>query len=89
MQLFKEKGLVSKARVDMGKPRLMRQEIPMLGKESRVIDELLTTGKGALFQITCVSLGNPHCIIFVDNLDGIDVAKWGKRLNGILCFRKG
>jgi len=80
VQLFKEKGLVSKARVDMGKPRLMRQEIPMFGKESQVIDELLTTNKGASFQITCVSLGNPHCIIFVDDFDGIDVAKWGKEI---------
>lgn len=80
VQLFKEKGLVSKARVNMGKPRLMRQEIPMLGNETRVIDELLTTGKGASFQITCVSLGNPHCVIFVDNFEGIDVAKWGEEI---------
>ena len=80
VQLFKEKGLVSKAKVDMGKPRLMRQEIPMLGKESRVIDELLTTKKGTSFQITCVSLGNPHCVIFVESFDKIDVTKSGEEI---------
>ena len=42
IQLFATNGKVSSARVNMGKPRLMRSEIPMLGKETQVIDEILT-----------------------------------------------
>ena len=121
VQLFTTNGKVSSARVNMGKPRLMRSEIPMRGKETQVIDEILTIsvtahphlnlprqgggiqgnneyspplvggvsacpvpdtrGGGELlpiseersFRITCVSMGNPHCVIFVDNFDKIDL----------------
>lgn len=80
IQLFTENGKVSKARVNMGSPRLMRSEIPMLGKETQVIDEVLTIDKEASFRITCVSMGNPHCVIFVDNLDKIDIQKYGPEI---------
>ena len=77
IQLFTENGKVSRAKVDMGRPRLMRSEIPMIGKETQVIDEILTTSNGASFRVTCVSMGNPHCVIFVDNFDTIDIEKHG------------
>ncbi|MBI2471626.1 MAG: diaminopimelate epimerase [Planctomycetes bacterium] len=77
IQLFTTNGKVSSARVNMGKPRLMRSEIPMLGKETQVIDEKLTLGDGTSFNITCVSMGNPHCVIFVDTFDNIDLTKHG------------
>ncbi len=80
IQLFSENGKVSKARVTMGKPRLMRSEIPMLGKETQVIDEILTINKDASFRITCVSMGNPHCVIFVDNFDKVDIQKHGQEI---------
>jgi diaminopimelate epimerase len=77
IRLFATNGKVSGARVNMGKPGLMRSEIPMLGKETQVINELLTIGQGATFHITCVSMGNPHCVIFVDNFDKIDLPHYG------------
>lgn len=80
IHLFTENGKVSKARVNMGKPRLIRSEIPMLGKETQVVDEILTINKGISFRITCVSMGNPHCVIFVDNLDTIDIQKYGSEI---------
>lgn len=80
IRLFTENGKVSKARVTMGIPRLMRSEIPMLGKETQVIDEILTINKDVSFRITCVSMGNPHCIIFVDNFDKVDVQKYGQEI---------
>jgi diaminopimelate epimerase len=80
IRLFSENGKVSKARVTMGKPRLMRSEIPMLGKETQVIDEILTINKDASFRITCVSMGNPHCVIFVDNFDKVDIQKHGQEI---------
>lgn len=80
MQLFFHNGKVSSVRVNMGKPGLMRSAIPMLGKETSVIDELLATGKGSEFRITCVSMGNPHCVVFTENFGLIDVAKHGAEI---------
>lgn len=80
IQLFATNGKVSSARVNMGKPGLMRSEIPMLGKETQVIDEILTISEGMSFRITCVSMGNPHCVIFVDNFDKIDLPHYGAEI---------
>ena len=86
IQLFTTNGKVSSARVNMGKPGLMRSEIPMLGKETQVIDETLTISKGITFRITCVSMGNPHCVIFVDNFDKIDLPQYGTEIERYHSF---
>ena len=80
IQLFPANGKVSSARVNMGRPRLLRSEIPMPGKETKVIDEVLTIDKGISFRITCVSVGNPHCVIFVDNFDKINLPQCGAEI---------
>ena len=80
IQLFTMNGKVSSARVNMGKPGLMRSEIPMLGKETQVIDETLTISKGISVRITCVSMGNPHCVIFIDDFDKVDISKHGAEI---------
>jgi len=80
IQLFTENGRVSSATVNMGKPKLMRSEIPMIGKETQVIDEKLTVRDGTSFRITCVSMGNPHCVIFVDNFDKINLPQHGAEI---------
>lgn len=80
IQVFTENGRVSKARVNMGKPGLMRSEIPMLGNETEVIGEILTIDKKVSFRITCVSMGNPHGVIFVDDLDRFDISKYGPEI---------
>lgn len=61
-------GMLSTIKVDMGEPRLKRSEIPMDGNGvEKVINEVLVVA-GVEYPITCVSMGNPHCILFVDNL---------------------
>lgn len=68
---------VEKVRVNMGEPRLKRQEIPMLGDgPERVVDEPLNI-LHSTFKITCVSMGNPHCVIFVDDVENFPVDKYG------------
>ncbi|MEK6558722.1 MAG: diaminopimelate epimerase, partial [Planctomycetota bacterium] len=86
IQLFTENGRVSSATVNMGKPKLMRSEIPMLGKETQVIDEILTINKEISFRITCVSMGNPHCVIFTDNFDKVNLSKYGTEIERHLLF---
>ncbi len=77
IQLFTTHGKVSGARVNMGKPGLMRSEIPMIGAETQVINEPLAISTGVTFSITCVSMGNPHGVIFIDDFDKIDVPRQG------------
>lgn len=64
-----EDGVVTQVRVDMGPPRLTRAEIPMAGEpaDARVLGEPLEVG-GQTLIVSCVSMGNPHCVIFIDSL---------------------
>jgi diaminopimelate epimerase len=78
LQLFTDTGnLVDKVRVNMGVPRLTRAEIPMQGNGTdRAVAEPLNIMHTA-FSITCVSMGNPHCVIFVDDVERFQVEKYG------------
>ncbi|HEX9024349.1 MAG TPA: diaminopimelate epimerase [Geobacteraceae bacterium] len=68
---------VEKVRVNMGAPRLDRPQIPMLGDGApRVVAEPLNI-LHTTFSITCVSMGNPHCVIFVDDVESFQVEKYG------------
>jgi diaminopimelate epimerase len=70
-------GRVERVRVNMGRPRLTRAEIPMSGPpEQRVIDQELTVLDRTL-RINCVSMGNPHCVVFVDDVANFPVATYG------------
>jgi diaminopimelate epimerase len=61
--------------VDMGEPILEGSRIPVK-KKGKVIDHRLRV-RGDIFHITCISMGNPHCVIFVDNVDGFPVERVG------------
>jgi diaminopimelate epimerase len=68
---------VERVRVNMGKPRLTRAEIPMLGEPSaQVVAEPLNI-LHTTFAISCVSMGNPHSVIFVDDVENFQVGKYG------------
>ncbi|RNC72671.1 MAG: diaminopimelate epimerase [Desulfuromonadales bacterium] len=71
-------GKVEKVRVNMGKPRLTRTEIPMIGEpaDGQIVSQPLNI-LHTTFQITCVSMGNPHCVIFVDDVENFQVEKYG------------
>ena len=70
-------GKVEKVRVNMGPPRLTRAEIPMLGNAGeQVVNEPLNI-LHSTFNITCASMGNPHCVIFVDDVENFQVEKYG------------
>jgi diaminopimelate epimerase len=63
----------------MGEPRLERPEIPMAGPPGRVVGEALAVGD-LNFDITAVSMGNPHCVIFVPDADRVPLREIGSRI---------
>jgi diaminopimelate epimerase len=68
-------------RVDMGSPRLTRSQIPMApyegnGFDHRVVDEVLKVGEQEV-RITAVSMGNPHVVIFVDDVESVALKELG------------
>jgi diaminopimelate epimerase len=81
LQLFTNPAnRVERVRVNMGKPRLTRGEIPMTGPPGQQVVASELTILDRAFQITCVSMGNPHCVIFVDTVEEFPVEKYGPAL---------
>ena len=79
LDLVLEGGKVNRVRVDMNEPILAAERIPTTLPSDPVIDVPLTIGDRRL-AVTCVSMGNPHCIIFVDRLSDDDVHGIGPRI---------
>lgn len=88
LDLTVENGKVSLVKVDMGHPILEPEKIPVAVKGSRVVDEpLLVDGKE--YRMTCVSMGNPHAVIFVDeDVKNLPLEKIGPSFENHICFPK-
>ena len=64
-----EGGLAKMIRVDMGEPILNAIDIPVISENTPVISEPITAGPYSA-KMTCVSMGNPHAVIFMDSFEG-------------------
>ena len=69
-------GVVESISVDMGKAELAAANIPVLSDTEKVIGKLCKVG-GGFHKITCVSMGNPHCVMFTEDIDSLDLEKIG------------
>ena len=76
LQLTVEDGKVTKVRVDMGQPMLKPEDIPVLAEGGQVVNEPITAA-GKEWRMTCVSMGNPHAVIFVDDVSSFDLETYG------------
>ncbi|MEK4511761.1 diaminopimelate epimerase [Paenibacillus sp. FSL K6-2524] len=74
-----EQGTVKTARVDMGEPVLDGLAIPTTLEGNPVINHHIDAG-GAEFSFTAVSMGNPHCVIYVDDAPEFDLGTWGPQI---------
>ena len=74
--LFPENGKVQQVRVDMGEPILTPAEIPVVADGDKVIDEPIEVG-GKTWNMTCVSMGNPHAVVFVDDTASFPLETYG------------
>ncbi|MCI1964745.1 MAG: diaminopimelate epimerase [Oscillospiraceae bacterium] len=76
LQLDIHHGQVAAVEVNMGQPIRKAEEIPALFSKEYVLNEPLTI-ENRVYKITCVSMGNPHCIVFVDDVDSIKLEEIG------------
>ncbi len=75
--ILDENNQVTSVRVDMGEPILACKDIPFICDADTAREEPLGTTRGTM-AVTTVSMGNPHCVIFVDDLRGINIKKTGR-----------
>ena len=83
LYLETEAGKVKSIRVNMGQPGLTPESIPTTLPE---VKEQPLTANGQTYTVTCVSMGNPHCVIFVDDVQGLDLEKIGPALENHPAF---
>ncbi len=76
IKMYIENGKVTSARVNMGAPILKSSDIPTLLGGDAVIAQPLEAG-GKTVSVTCVSMGNPHCVTYIDDTDSLDIEKIG------------
>lgn len=69
-------GKAIKVRVDMGKANFVAKQVPVNFPKEECINEPVTFG-GKKFRINCVSVGNPHCVVFRDELNQEELLKYG------------
>ena len=72
-------GEVISVTVDMGIPYFRASEIPALFSKDQIIDEPIIVDS-VEYRINCISMGNPHCVIFVKDVNQIDIEKIGPKL---------
>ncbi|MBR4689713.1 MAG: diaminopimelate epimerase [Bacteroidales bacterium] len=69
-------GKAVKVRVDMGKANFVAKQVPVNFPKEECVNEPVTFG-GKEFRINCVSVGNPHCVVFRDELNQEELLKYG------------
>lgn len=82
-----EGGRVTRVTVDMGPPILSGRDIPV-DADGEIIERPLEVD-GTTFRVTCVSMGNPHCVVFLDDIHGLDLPRIGPRFERHRFFPRG
>lgn len=85
LDVLAENGTVRAVRVNMGQPILEPQRIPAKFSAGPIIDQPLTVA-GRTFSVCSLSMGNPHCVIFVPELTDELVQDWGPRIESCSAF---
>lgn len=84
VRLYKRNGIVRAAEVAMGRARFESVAVPVELPVPRVLDYAVDVGRG--YRITCVNVGNPHAVAFVEDVDTLDVASEGPLLEHAPIF---
>lgn len=79
LELYVKEGKVETVKVDMGEPILEPKKIPVISSKEQVKNMKLKVEEKE-FLVTCVSMGNPHAITVVDNVENFEVERYGKKI---------
>ena len=85
LSLTVKNGKVSTVEVNMGSPVLLANQIPVVSDTEQVIDHPLDVN-GKTYRITAVSMGNPHAIVYMDDLENLDINTLGPQFENHLAF---
>ncbi len=80
-------GKVDTVTVNMGAPIIKAADIPVISAKDQVIDEPLVI-EGIEYRITCVSMGNPHCISYIDDVRAFNLETIGPKIENHEIFPK-
>lgn len=78
---------VELVKVNMGEPELTAQKVPVISQREQVIDEPILV-QGREYRMTCVSMGNPHAVVFVENVADLELEAIGPYFEQHECFPK-
>ena len=85
LDLTVKDGKVSQVKVNMGAPILTASQIPVVSEKEEVINEPLEVN-GETYYITAVSMGNPHAIVYMTDVDHLDIEKIGPSFENHVAF---
>lgn len=85
MKLYLRDGKVSSVCVDMGTADMRAVALPANADAERLIDHKMIIG-GREYRVNCVSIGNPHCVVFDDGVDGLDLGRIGPQFEYAPAF---
>lgn len=85
LQLFTRNSKVSSVTVDMGKAQLNPKDVPAALEEDKIINHKIEIDD-VEYKINCVSVGNPHCVVFVDDVDRIPLHTIGPKFENHSLF---
>ncbi len=80
-----EGGEVSRVRVDMGAPSLRSDRIPVVGLGEQVVGQSIQVA-GRTWTMTCVSMGNPHAVVWADDVQSLDLEQIGPQFEHHASF---
>ena len=87
LELNIENNKVSTVKVNMGSPVLKANDIPVIADGEEVISERIEVGE-EIYKMTCVSMGNPHAVVFVDDVATLPLEKIGPMFENHVRFPK-
>lgn len=87
LELNVENGKVSTVKVNMGSPILRASDIPVVADSEEVIAERIEVGE-EIYEMTCVSMGNPHAVVFLEDVVSLPIEKIGPLFENHVRFPK-
>ena len=81
-------GKVALVRVNMGRPELLAKKVPIILDKEEVINEPVKIGNQE-YKITAISMGNPHAVTYMEDIENLDIAKIGPKFELHTMFPEG